>query len=292
MMLHMAGVSMDQAKPSEWQHMAHRAAAMLQGSKITLEPLNKVVQRNAESADKEKGASKTKSSAALTSKTATKSQHSAAAAPSSAEAPVEVAPKVVGNERLKLRRWVQTQQSLFAEGRLSQAQLRYLVFLGLTWILSDLVMFMDEVDWLACYKDLGLALAAGKAPGREVSEWLAHQKGLHVIGRLSHHRVALLKQVGIDFAFHRSPEQDTWETKLSLLLAFKGEHASLDDRVIKDFDPELWTWVVEQKRLLAARKLPRNRVSQLQAIGLALDVDEAGVTQKRSTAKKQVGVAA
>lgn len=99
----------------------------------------------------------------------------------------EVAPR--GCQRLRVRRWVQTQAALFHDGHLSPAQLRYLAFLGVTWVLSDEVMHMSDAAWRARFDQLVALCKAAAADGippaaaaavvadRDLREWLRHQVG-------------------------------------------------------------------------------------------------------------------
>ena len=92
LMLTLAGVDTDTYSPPEWQAAAHAAARFALGSTIALvaTPAPALV-----------------------------------AAPAAAAAAAAPRPS-----RMHMRRWVLTQQALYAEGRLSPAQLRYMTFLG------------------------------------------------------------------------------------------------------------------------------------------------------------------
>ena len=131
-MLQLAGVQLDGYTPVEWQAIAHTAAALLQGSQITL-GLGVQQQQQQRRRQRRQPAAAGAAEAA---------EAAEAAGPSSAEQPAgqqqpqqqpQQQQQPSGSVRLRAARWVQTQQALYAEGKLSPAQLRYMAFLG-DWV--------------------------------------------------------------------------------------------------------------------------------------------------------------
>jgi hypothetical protein len=154
LMLQLAGVQLDPYTPVQWQALAHSAAALLQGSQITLDPRtqqqllaqqrrpaaaaaaaagtnggrlplpagqSEAPARTAVAVAEQSGGSKLATlSAALDGKQQQQQQQQQ-------QVDMECVP---GSTRLRAARWVQTQQALFAEGKLSGGQLRYMAFLG------------------------------------------------------------------------------------------------------------------------------------------------------------------
>ena len=159
-MLHLAGVDMDVYTPAEWQEMAHATAAVLQRSKIVLKVTQGAALQlagDAEIAELREAAENAR--AALLPSTNTvnddvKRHHMKSSQVKERSRGGSGGDSGGGggggSRRLRVRRWLQTQRALFSEGRISPGQLRYLRFLGITWILSDEVMRMDDVIWHKC----------------------------------------------------------------------------------------------------------------------------------------------
>ena len=121
LMLQLAGVQLDPYGPGEWQVAAHSAAALLQGSAVRLGPPGMhpaaVVEPAAEG-----GEAVARAGPQQQQQQQQQQQRQARAA--------EAAAAPAGSARLRVARWVQTQQALWAAGKLSPAQLRYMAFLG------------------------------------------------------------------------------------------------------------------------------------------------------------------
>ncbi|GMH35055.1 hypothetical protein BSKO_02923 [Bryopsis sp. KO-2023] len=173
--------------------------------------------------------------------------------------------------RLKIRRWILTQQALWKEDRLSQEQLRHLAFLGLTWILSKDVTHMSEVFWQARFcdvvkvtHDLSDMESVPMFPSR-LKDWLMHQRGLRRLGWLSKNRIEMLNELGFKWTFReRSKEDKVWDARLAEVLEFKQEHNHCQVS-------EKWAlgrWLSEQQKLMQNGHLSALRSTQLEALGI------------------------
>jgi hypothetical protein len=262
-MLHATGVDMDVYSPTEWQVMSHTAAALLNGSRVTLGVAENVVAY-------------------------------ASAAASETANPALPAAAAPGSVRLRVKRWVQTQQALFAEGRLSPGQLRYLTFLGITWVLSDAVIHMGDREWsrlleaLAALKGSGVesggadhqeqqqpasdgagsgaALSAQSHP--RIMEWLNHQRGLRAVGLLSTSREAALTALEVGWSFKRGDVDDEWDIRLSQLLVHSAEGRGLEINRGNELFGGLAEWLEARRVEMAENRLPRGRMTQLKALGV------------------------
>lgn len=157
LMLQLAGADMDTYTPAEWQDLAHTTAAFLQGSEIVLGPLGGGGSGGggSPSSPSSSGGSgrgvltgaPARPASSVVSATLLRAQQLSAAAQRD-----QVQGAAVGGHlttsvrelrgspgwpgvpaaslRLRVRRWVETQQALLADNRLSPAQLRYMTFLG------------------------------------------------------------------------------------------------------------------------------------------------------------------
>lgn len=244
-LLYSAGVDMDTYAPVEWQLAAHAAAARVQGSKITLRLVNQVATAAATEPQEEA------QEAELLQDTV---QHSYSG----------------GMHPLRVTRWVQTQRTLFAEGRLSAAQLRYLAFLGLSWVLSDEVVLMQERIWESRYKSLQTLLQRGAAlEDAGLLEWLNHQRGLRVLGLLAADRRAALCRLGVSWEFDRPGDADEWDLRMSQLLIESLETGAVPPNLLPENErfAGLATWLETQQKELQAGHMPPSRKAQLKALG-------------------------
>ena len=276
LMLQLAGADMNTFTAAEWQTAAHAAAHLLAGSDIELVLPSAAAEPPA--ARQLDGVQQ-------------QQQQQSGGEPA-------VATRPVGSERMRVARWVETQQALFADGRLTDAQLRYLSFLGalpcvmaacvilhlcldanwlatsdvpagITWVLSEQVTDMPAAAWQERYVRLGAMLAAGgpsDAVSPECQEWLDHQRGLHALGWLARARAQALGALGVSLTFARLPEQQLWDLRLSELLAFKAEHGHCE---VPAGQGRLGAWLEEQRAAMQAGQLERGRATQLRAIGVA-----------------------
>eukprot|EP00887_Chlorella_sp_A99_P001316 scaffold14.g1316.t1 len=284
LMLQLAGADMDTYTPLEWQALAHTAAALLLGSEISM-GLPPAPHGSSAGGDGSAGpAAATGNGVAPAGAAPQARRGGVGAAPAPAGSPAGLP---AGSVRLRVRRWVQTQQALLADGRLSAAQLRYMTFLGITWVLSDEVMHPSEGSWRALLGQLSAARAAAAAGGPPVPDglldWLRHQHGLAALGWLPRRRGAALAAAGAGRPPARGAADRAWDARLSELLAFKGEHggctrALLQERGRADLAP----WLAEQAAAAAAGRLPPGRAAQLQAIG-AVPAGEAGAPAPGAT---------
>ncbi|PSC73903.1 helicase domain isoform C [Micractinium conductrix] len=290
LMLQLSGVQLDSYSAVEWRAVAHTAAALLQGSEISWDPSSQAAQRQrAQQAQQQQQA--------VQEAAWQQAQDSgdAADAPVASPLPPPQRPspaaqlQPAGSARLRAARWVQTQQALLAEGKLSQAQLCYMAFLGITWVLSEEVVLMPEPAWQGWCAQLEAAPRPLQRHG-ELWEWLQHQRGLHALGWLPARRQRALAALQVDLStFDRSPEDSEWDRQLTQLLAFKAEHghcrlppaAAATDAAAaaaaRRWAP-LAAWLAEQHRCAAAGRLPPPRAAQLAAIGAAPAAGAAAAT--------------
>ncbi|KAL4447914.1 hypothetical protein ABPG75_005133 [Micractinium tetrahymenae] len=296
LMLQLAGVQLDCYSPFEWQAVAHLTAGVLQGSQVTLDLAGAAQRAQQAGAAPAAAAAHTGAAAAGAagdgepgSQQQQQQQQAGRARRREPAAPSPLQRRPAGSMRMRVSRWVQTQQALFAEGKLSAAQLRYMAFLGITWVLSDEVTHMGQAAWQQRCQQL--AAAPRPLPRRgELWQWQEHQKGLHALGWLPPQRQRALEALQVQLhAFDRCPEDADWDRRLSELLAYKAEHghcrlppppaaagAHADAAGPRGAEPNgaaaaqqqqrlagLAAWLAEQHRLAAAGRLPAQRAAQL-----------------------------
>mmetsp|Transcript_6443 Transcript_6443/g.18579 ORF Transcript_6443/g.18579 Transcript_6443/m.18579 type:complete len:900 (-) Transcript_6443:636-3335(-) len=166
-----------------------------------------------------------------------------------------------------VRRWVLTQKALFESGQLAPVKLRYLNMLGITWLLSDLVVHMKPATWATQYEALAFtALPPARAtvpPTAALREWLSHQKGLFLLGMLTKHRVALLDRLGIHWRPALTESESRWTVCFAHLVAFVRCY---NHSHVPRSEEQLWYWLEHQKSLWRAGRLPASRQASLLAL--------------------------
>jgi hypothetical protein len=267
LMLHLAGADMDAYSPTEWQSIAHTAAAVAQGSRVTLgvaAPPQAAAPPPPPAAAATPGKRGRRRAVPAAPALARGGGGSGAAAASPAPPPAG------GSLRLRARRWVQAQRAMFAAGRLSAAQLRYLSFLGLTWVLSDEVVREGDATWQPRCAALRAAAPAAAGDGGGGDDWARHQRALRALGLLPAPRRAALDAAGLRWAFPREADADEWDARLSQLLTHSAELGALpvDDAGPLGF-PGLAAWLAGQRAAMAAGGLTTARAAQLAALGVA-----------------------
>jgi hypothetical protein len=272
LLLGLAGFDLDGYSPLEWQMMAHSAAKYLNGAEISMMhapslPLPPHVTTTTGGTGND-GPCGTTSKNTGDGTTAGGNNNNMPTLNNTISNNVGK----LGNTRLKVKRWVETQQALFSEGRLSQAQLRYLTFLGLTWVLSDEVTHMTDESWMKRYADLS-SPSVMKKMNVELSEWLSHQRGLWGLGMLEKERIVALREMGISEDHPRSVEDRVWDKMLGGLLAFRAQYGHLD--VVEKGSGggggewrELAEWMEEVGTALRHGRLSKVQVLQLKAVGV------------------------
>ncbi|KAG7667115.1 hypothetical protein NADE_003088 [Nannochloris sp. 'desiccata'] len=288
-MLHLAGVDMDVYSPIEWQSIAHTAAEVIQGSAITLGTKQGAVVKTPPSikvAAVPHSSSQNEEDDVETEVETTTSQQDLEQQQQQQQHQYI---RLSGSPRLRVRRWVQTQRALYAEGRLSPGQLRYMQFLDISWILSDEVILMKQDVWAEYLAELTRekmatdtntpTLASSSSSSSSSSclpfsarllEWLEHQRGLNAIGMLSPSRRKALEDLQIGWQFQRPGDWAEWDLRLSQLLVQSIEEGNVDVSPTNERFTGLSEWLKMQKELAAMGKMASGKAAQLKALGVPI----------------------
>lgn len=174
------------------------------------------------------------------------------------------------NRKIKVIRWIETQRALFLDGRLSPGQLRYMTFLGLTWVLSDKVVDADDVVWLDAWKSLRKIVSNSTGPlPDELSEWLGQQRALFYLNILSRGRQAKLTSLGIPLDVQSATkEEKEWNKRLSELLSHSQELGHAEVTAENELYEGLHTWLQDCKERIRTESMPPGRIAQLKALGV------------------------
>jgi hypothetical protein len=283
-MLHLAGVDMDVYSPIEWQSIAHTAAEVIQGSAITLGTNQGAIMRTPSASSE--GAAVPHSSSEEEEEEEEDVESESEPKPTKFQQRLEQLQqqpsiRLSGSPRLRARRWVQTQRALFAEGRLSPGQLRYMQFLGISWILSDEVILMKQDVWAEYLAEVSrekmatmtstLSTTSTSLPcSTRLLEWLEHQRGLYALGMLSPSRRKALEDLQIGWQFQRPGDWAEWDLRLSQLLVQSIEEGNVDVTTENERFTGLTEWLNMQKEMAAMGKMGSGRAAQLKALGVPI----------------------
>ena len=105
----------------------------------------------------------------------------------------------------------------------------------------------------------------------QLGAWVTHQRVLKRRGKLSHERFARLDALG----FNWDPYGSAWEEIFDQLVAYKAKHG--DCNVPRGYgpDPQLGTWVQNQRQIRRKGKLSQQQFDRLDALGFIWDPRKA-----------------
>jgi len=181
----------------------------------------------------------------------------------------------VSHIRIKVIHWAETQRALFLDGRLSPGQLRYMTFLGLTWVLSEKVVAADDADWLkkwAGLRDHIVETSSENNCSLELHDWLVQQRGLAYLRLLSEKRRAKLQSLGISLAVQTpSKEEREWNSRLSQVLAHTQEVGHPGVTPENESFSGLYKWIKDCKDMIRQGQLAPGRIAQLKSLSVLED---------------------
>jgi hypothetical protein len=168
--------------------------------------------------------------------------------------------------------WLDTQRQHFKKNELSAERTAALEDLGVVWYPNEQA-FQTGLAHLATYKDqegnANVPVVFVAADGYPLGRWLANQRKAVKINKLSAERVAALEDLGVVWA----PKAEAFQTGLAHLAAYKAQHGHVNvaqTAVTTDGYP-LGVWLNTQRTAFKNNKLPVERVSALEDLGVVLD---------------------
>eukprot|EP01026_Neomeris_dumetosa_P008718 TRINITY_DN12828_c0_g1_i4.p1 TRINITY_DN12828_c0_g1~~TRINITY_DN12828_c0_g1_i4.p1 ORF type:complete len:688 (+),score=102.98 TRINITY_DN12828_c0_g1_i4:364-2427(+) len=173
-----------------------------------------------------------------------------------------------------IKHWIEVQQQMFRETRLSPEQIKYLAALGISWILSVEVFKISEVRWNTQYEELK-RLHRKKRKGTQNSLkylneniWIFYQRqiGLGRLGFLYGERVQRLEALGIDWEFERDEDDQRWDEFISGLMEYNRllGNCNVDKRV----NNNLWEDLTKYSDLASQGQLCNIQFLQLKALDI------------------------
>ena len=176
------------------------------------------------------------------------------------------------SDRFGLGRWVTNQRRMQKLGRLSQDKKHRLEQVGFAWDMRDTQHTWEESfhNLLAYKKEHGNVMVpyAYKTSDRfGLGRWLANQRRVEKLGRLSQDKKHRLEQVG--FAWDTRDIQHTWEQSFQKLLAYKKEHGNVmvPQRHKTSDGFGLGRWVTNQRRVEKLGRLSQDKKHRLEQVG-------------------------
>jgi len=174
-------------------------------------------------------------------------------------------------ENLALGTWVSNQRSRYAMGKIEPSRIQLLEALGFEWSLTRRTAWSDRFEQLKIYRERfgNCRVPYNWTETPQLARWVVKQRHAHSKGKLSPERVRLLEAIGFEWVL------TVWGGHYKNLKAY-GERFG-NCRVPRNWaeDPQLGTWVVNQRGLYYQGRLSAERIKLLEAIGFEWAVSTA-----------------
>ena len=173
--------------------------------------------------------------------------------------------------KLRITRWVETQRALFLDGRLSPGQLRYMTFLGLTWVLSDKVVDASNSVWAAKWNALKEQMSSSTEAEMpfDLADWVSQQRALHYLNWLDEKRQTKLESLGFSLRVQEpTEEEEIWNERLGQILIHNQDVGHTDITPENETYQGLHQWTEECKEHIQSGSLSPGKVAQLKAVGI------------------------
>ncbi len=176
----------------------------------------------------------------------------------------------------ELGTWVANQRTYFRKEKLSKERIKKLEDIGFAWNPADAKrsekwseMYTQLVEYQKENHHCNVPSAYAENP--ELGYWVSHQRGNFRKGKFSEERIKKLKALG--FVFDALEAQ--WPEMYSRLVEYKNKnhHCNVAQRYVED--PELGTWVANQRTYFRKEKLSKERIQKLEDIGFAWNAADA-----------------
>jgi hypothetical protein len=183
-----------------------------------------------------------------------------------------------------LARWVGTQRTRYAKGRLSRRLVVMLEELGFVWEPLELVWRLRLLELREYREKHGHCRVPNRSEeNQELATWVREKRHRRALGLLAAERVAQLDEVGFEW----QPWDSDWHARLQELRAFREEHGHcLVPQRFKE-NEALGNWVKHQR--LHARgegRLSDEQVRLLEAEGFVWEPREAAWQMKLGDLKR------
>ena len=172
------------------------------------------------------------------------------------------------------RRWLARQRHRARRGELSEERVERLRSLGVAFDLRKEVRVVGErrASFDERVRELAKTRAAGAARSRELNRWVSHMVADYRDGSLSKERFEALRELGVDFNVEER-RVSRWETRFEELEAYaRGREAEGALVVAEAQNPELYFWLLDQRRAKRDGRLSPERIAALESLGVEWDL--------------------
>ncbi|MBI5774215.1 MAG: helicase associated domain-containing protein [Verrucomicrobia bacterium] len=173
-------------------------------------------------------------------------------------------------EDRELGNWVHALRRNRKDGRLNAEQIRRLTELGLVWDTFEaawLEMFAALQAYKQTHKDCNVPQGWKENP--RLASWVSTQRKLKNKGQLSEDRVRRLDQE----CFIWDRLEAAWEQMFEMLKQYKSAHYNCNVPARWPENPELATWVHEQRRKKRRGRLHESRIQRLTELGFRWEAE-------------------
>jgi hypothetical protein len=180
------------------------------------------------------------------------------------------------DDKINLGSWINTQRYAYKEKRLSKERIELLEKIGMVWSPYDLM-------WYECYnlakeyyeKNRNLLIPATyvSEDGKQLGLWLSRQRGLFKEQNLTKDRIQLLEKIGMVW----NPFDTQWKEYYDLAKEYYNKNGNLLiplDYILNN-DIYLGNWIGTQRRNYKDKKLSKEKIKQLEKIGMIWDPFDA-----------------
>ena len=165
----------------------------------------------------------------------------------------------------QLAQWVLSQRQRQNKGKMSANQKSRLDEVGFIWDARDYLWERMFAELMRFIERFGHSeVPARWVENRELASWVSHQRSLHKRGHLTGEQTQRLNGVG----FVWGPQERFWADMLRALKLYIDIYGNCD--VPKEWpeNPQLGTWVSNQRNLRNRGKLSKHREQQLSSLGV------------------------
>ena len=170
----------------------------------------------------------------------------------------------IWSENQQLANWVGRQRRSKSQGKLSSPHIQRLSEIGLIWDTLDAAWEDKFVSLKTFKKTYGHCnVPNGYFEDTQLGTWVERQRRLKKKGKLNENRIQQLEQIG----FIWNPSNLAWEKMFTALLTYKQKygHCNVPQKWVEN--PQLATWVGEQRSCKKQGTLSQARIQRLSEIG-------------------------
>ncbi|MDD6309771.1 MAG: helicase associated domain-containing protein, partial [Chlamydia suis] len=171
----------------------------------------------------------------------------------------------------QLASWVSHQRADFKEGKLAEDKVARLEELGFVWDILKEVWEENFLELQRFREEHGhCKVPEGYPQNPQLASWVSTQRYAFKKGKLAEDRIARLEEIG----FVWRVLEEAWEENFLELKRFREEHGHCKVPVGYPQNPQLASWVSNQRTKFKKGKLAEDRVARLKEIGFVWYVFE------------------